>query len=85
MSKTKMNNRGISRREFLKATGAGAAALAFGGMLPSRLAFAKLVGNVPPWKFIYAWEENLMGLDPHVAAHIPPFSYRLNMYGELFR
>ena len=85
MSKEKMDHRGVSRRAFIKKAGAGAAALAFGGILSPRRASAKLVGNVPASKFIYSWEENLLNIDPHVAAHVPPYSYKLNMYGELYR
>ena len=74
MKETKKKNNGISRRVFIKKAGAGAAALAFGGILSPRRASAKLVGNVPASKFIYSWEESLMNLDPHVAAHVPPYS-----------
>jgi peptide/nickel transport system substrate-binding protein len=85
MKETKKKNNGISRRDFLKKTGAGAGALALGGIFSPRRASAKLVGNVPASKFIYSWEESLMNIDPQVAAHVPPYSYRLNMYGELYR
>jgi peptide/nickel transport system substrate-binding protein len=85
MKEARKKNNGISRRDFLKKTGAGAGALALGGIFSPRRASAKLVGNVPASKFIYSWEESLMNIDPQVAAHVPPYSYRLNMYGELYR
>lgn len=85
MKEGKKKSSGISRRTFIKKAGGGAAALAFGGILSPRRASAKLVGNVPASKFIYSWEESLMNLDPHVAAHVPPYCYKLNMYGELYR
>jgi len=69
----------------MKRSSAGAAALAFGGIFSPRRASAKLVGNAPASKFIYSWQESLLNLDPHVAAHIPPYSFKLNMYGELYR
>ncbi len=75
----------ISRREFLKKTAAGAGALALGGILSPGSASAKPVGNVPASKFIYSWQESLLNIDPHVAAHVPPYSFKLNMYGELYR
>jgi len=74
----------ISRRTFLKGMGAGAA-VALGGAITPRIASAKLVGNVPASKYIWSSISYLQTLDPHVLADIPAYTYKLNMYGELYR
>lgn len=76
--------KGVSRRTFLKGMGSGAA-LAVGGALSPRFASAKLIGNIPASKFIYSWGLYIQTLDPHVRADVPPFSFKLNLYGELYR
>jgi len=84
MKKERKKSGLISRRTFVKGVGAGAA-LALGGGLYPRPAFAKLVGNVPAHKFIYCWNTYYQLLDPHVYADVPPYSHKLNMYGDLYR
>lgn len=84
MKKERKKFNGISRRGFVKGLGAGAA-LALGGGISPRLASAKLVGNVPGNKFIWSWNAYYQVIDPHVRADVPPYSYKLNMYGELYR
>jgi len=68
--------REISRRDFVKGFGAGAA-LALGGLGLPRPGAAKLVGPHPAWKYVQTGASLLNVLDPHVLTDIPSYSYKL--------
>jgi peptide/nickel transport system substrate-binding protein len=78
------NFNGITRRTFVKGIGAGAA-LTFGlGILP-KIANSKIIGNVPPYKLVWSIPSPFEGLDPHTAGDDAPYSFKMNLYGQLFR
>ncbi len=83
MEKKRSSSRGISRRTFIKGVGAGAA-LALAGPVFPRSSRAKIIGSVPPWKCIHSWPIRVEGLDPHTAADHAPYSFKLNLYGQLY-
>jgi len=84
MTREGAQGKGISRRNFVKGLGAGML-LGLGDGITPRRASAKLIGSVPAWKYIWSTVTHLQAIDPHVFADLPAFTYKLNMYGELYR
>jgi len=76
--------KGITRRTFIKGLGAGAALTMGSGIFPA-ISKSKLVGSVPPWKLVWSIPSPFQGLDPHTAGDDAPYSFKMNLYGQLYR
>jgi peptide/nickel transport system substrate-binding protein len=84
MKNRKKSSNGLTRRAFVKGIGAGAALTLGAGIFP-KVSNSKIVGGVPPYKLVWSLPSPFEGLDPHTAGDDAPYSFKMNLYGQLYR